>query len=669
MYNTLFSSPVRLLRPGIASGHYPERAQEASSWLPDTVHSLVGMMRGGGKKRWKFRRILAGIHKYNRIFATLDDGELRGKRRDLRRRLHRFGLTDDLVRQAFALVRETSGRTIKMYHFDCQLTGGWIMVHGGLAEMETGEGKTLTAVLAAATAALAGIPVHIITVNDYLVSRDAEQMGPVYRALGLSVGMVTEKLDTAARQAAYGCDITYCTNKQLAFDYLRDRILLGNDQGRLRLQLERLHDANARTGRLFLRGLCFAIIDEADSVLIDEARTPLIISRERNDAQEEHTYRQAMELAGTLADGADFVVDRTEHQIRLTNQGSVRLAAAVEDIGGIWKGTQRREELVCQALSACYLYQRDHQYLVRDDTVQIIDTNTGRIMADRSWERGLHQMIEIKENCPLTGRREHLARLTYQRFFRRYLHLAGMTGTAQEVRRELWSVYHLPVIKVPTNKPGRRRGLGQRIYPSRQAKWAAVLEQIRAMQLKGRPVLVGTGSVADSDLLSELLRAAELEHQVLSARQDGDEARIIEDAGEKGCITVATNMAGRGTDIPLGPGVAELGGLHVICTERNEAQRIDRQLYGRCGRQGDPGSYSSILCLDDEMLRHYLSDFFHRLLVGVTGPKGVSSPSLAACAMRLAQVARERRHLRMRCDLLQMDEQLGRILAFSGRME
>lgn len=653
----------------MVTGHYPERPQEPSNWLAETTHLLAGAIKGGGYKGSTFRRILTEIHRYSKVFANATDDELKEKRRDLQRHLHRYGFADELVYQSFALIREISGRTIQMRHFDCQLTGGWIMVKGGLAEMETGEGKTLTAVLAAATAALAGIPVHVITVNDYLVARDAEQMGPVYRKLGLSVGVVTEEQDTAARQAAYRCDITYCTNKQLAFDYLRDRILLGNDQGRMRLQLEQLHYPSARTRRLFLRGLCFAIIDEADSILIDEARTPLIISQEHSDEQEEQTYHQAMKLASMLDKGTDFLVEINEHQIHITAEGSARLASAAENLRGLWKGTRWREELVTQALSACNLYQRDRHYLVRDDTVQIIDANTGRIMADRSWERGLHQMIEIKENCPLTGRREHLARLTYQRFFRRYLHLAGMTGTAREVRHELWSVYHLSVIKVPTNKPSRRVALGQKIYRTKEEKWKRVLEQIRAMQKHERPVLVGTGSVADSELLSELLHQAGLAHQILNARQDGDEARIVADAGEKGCITVATNMAGRGTDIPLGPGVAKIGGLHVICTQKNEAKRIDRQLYGRCGRQGDPGSYETILSLNDDMIRNYFSPFFHQQLVRLTHPQGVSAPSLATYAMWLAQRATERRHRRMRSDLRQMDEQLSRILAFTGRME
>ena len=658
-----------MLRPGIARGIYPERPQTDPDWMQRTGQSLVGILKTFDLQQLRFLDTLSAVHDHGRMYENLDDAGLAEKTQHIRKQLHLQGLTDDLIVQAFALIQETAGRTINMRHFDTQLIGGWIMIHGGLAEMETGEGKTLTAILAAGCAALAGIPVHIVTVNDYLVTRDTELMGPVYKALGLSVGAVTADMEEADRRDGYACNIVYCTNKQLAFDYLRDRILLGNDHGRMRLQLEKLHDDNARTDRLFLPGLCFAIIDEADSVLIDEARTPLIISREVKSSKEEQTYLQAVALADKLQNGTDFAVDQSERRVQLSEKGSERLADAAKQIGGIFSGIRQREELICQALCARYLYLRDRHYLVHDDKVLIIDENTGRVMPDRSWERGLHQMIELKENCTVTGQKEHMARLTYQRFFRRYLRLAGMTGTASEVRRELWSNYHLPVLKVPTNKPSRRKNDGQRIYPDNTEKWAAVVDHIRKIHLQQRPVLVGTRSVAASEHLSALLDECGLPHQVLNARQDKQEAEVVARAGEKGCITVATNMAGRGTDIPLGPGVVELGGLHIIATERNEAQRIDRQLYGRCGRQGDPGSYKSILSLDDELLKNHLGEAVRRFLARLTHKNRIASQRISLCAMRLAQSARERRYLRMRRDLLQMDEQLGKLLAFSGRME
>jgi preprotein translocase subunit SecA len=556
-----------------------------------------------------------------------------------------------------------------MRHFESQLIGGWIMSEGMLAEMETGEGKTLTATLTAATAALAGIPVHIITVNDYLVVRDAENMKPLYKALGLKVGAATSSMDTAARQAAYACDITYCTNKQIAFDYLRDRIVMGSDCNRLRLQLESAHNNNCRQSRSLLRGLCFAIVDEADSVLIDEARTPLIISREQPMPEEENLYRQAMQLAGQFARDRDFNVNQAERRIYLSGAGSSKLEELAAPLGGAWNGRRRREELIRQALSAQHLFRRDKDYLVHDSKVLIVDANTGRIMPDRSWEHGLHQLIEIKENCTVTGRRVHMARLTYQRFFRRYLRLAGMTGTAREVAGELWSVYGLHVRRVPTHRPCIRKNNGEQIFPDKPIKWQAVVQTAAKMHAAGRPVLIGTTSISDSEHVSLLLTNGNIPHQVLSARQDEDEARKIACAGEQGQITVATNMAGRGTDIPLGPGVAALGGLHVIATEPNEAKRIDRQLYGRCARQGDPGSYEIVMSLEDELVTTYSEKFLRRFLYKILKNELFFSQIISVKAIYRAQQRLEQRHRNMRQDLLQHDRQLSRVLAFSGPME
>lgn len=659
-----------MLRPGIASGFYPESQENNDDWLTRSLETLQTLPhRIPNFSLAGLRRIIHAIVEQGEQLLQLDSDALNGLTADLRTRLHSQGLTRDLTIEAFALIREIAGRTINMRHFDTQLMGGWIMIQGQLAEMETGEGKTLTATLAAAAAGLAGIPVHVITVNDYLVSRDAELMGPVYAALGLSVGTVTSTMDEQERRTAYRADITYCTNKQLAFDYLRDRIILGNDQGRMRLQLERMHQANARVDRLFLRGLCFAIVDEADSVLIDEARTPLIISRERNDTAEEETYRQAMEIAGQLIEENDFHLNRHERRILLTDRGKEQLEQRTETLGGIWSGRRRREELILQALSARHLYRRDHHYLVDDDTIVIIDENTGRTMADRSWERGLHQMVEIKEHCPLSGQKEHMARMTYQRFFRRYIRLGGMTGTAREVRRELWAVYRLPVIAVPTHRPCMRRFIGQIVLNDKKSKWRRVVNRIRTIQNEGRPILVGTRSVEDSELVSSLLAEAGMVHQVLNARQDAEEAAIVARAGTGRQITVATNMAGRGTDIPLGNGIAEHGGLHIITTERNQERRIDRQLFGRCGRQGDPGQYESILSLEDELFSNHCPRLLQMILLRGHRRDRLPNQRLAFVILHFIQLGIEQQHLRMRRDLLQIDEQLGKTLAFSGRLE
>jgi preprotein translocase subunit SecA len=506
------------------------------------------------------------------------------------------------------------------------------------------------------------VPVHIITVNDYLTARDAATMGPVYQALGLTVGAIVHGKDPAARRAAYGCDVTYCTNKELTFDYLRDRIALGRDESRIQLAIERLAGGKSRAGQLNLRGLFYAIVDEADSVLIDEARTPLVISGAGDSAPEREMYETALEVARRLEAGSDFRMDPKERHLELTDRGRARLDEWGPALPALFHGERRREELVSQALVALNLFHRDTHYLVRDKKVHIIDEFTGRILADRTWEQGLHQMVEAKEELPLSNRQTSVARITYQRFFRRYLWLAGMTGTAHEVRRELWSVYRLPVVRVPTHRPVRRRSTGDRVFTTEAEKWVAIVARVKALHEIGRPVLIGTRSVSASEKLSAHLNQAGLEHQLLNARQDEQEAEIVAEAGQYGRITVATNMAGRGTDITLGPGVAELGGLHVIATELHESARIDRQLFGRGGRQGDPGTLEAMVSLEDELIRVYLAGL--RAL-----PSRLQSPRLRRLLFKLAQKRAESVNAGVRKQLLSFDDQLGDMLAFTGRRD
>ncbi|MFT5701252.1 MAG: preprotein translocase subunit SecA [Desulforhopalus sp.] len=669
MFKKPFSRKPSQLRPGLASGFYPEKKQVSEGGVERTWHKCRGFFTSKSFSRGRYNHILRSIHNHSQAIEGLDSSQFKEKCTELRISLHRRGLTEDLTAQAFALIREGAWRTLQMRHFDCQLIGGWIMVHGGVAEMETGEGKTLTATLAAGAAALAGIPVHIVTVNDYLVARDASAMAPLYKILGLSVSGVTEAMDAAARRIGYRSDIAYCTNKQIAFDYLRDRILLGGEQGRLKFKLEKLHNEHSRTDHLFLGGLCFAIIDEADSVLIDEARTPLILSREVASPEEEKTYIAALDLATLLEVDSDFDVNYKGRVVTLKKEGCRRLELLTHEMGGVWSGRRRSEELITQALSALYLYRRDHHYLVGDGRITIIDENTGRVMPDRSWERGLHQLIEMKEGCDVSGRREHLARLTYQRFFRRYLCLAGMSGTVSEVSREIWNVYGLPVKKVLTNKISKRCNEGQSFYASRDDKWKAVIACVLKKKTKGQPVLIGTRSVADSEVISELLHEKNIDHQVLNARQDSQESEIIARAGGFGIVTVATNMAGRGTDIPLERGVAEIGGLHVICTELNDAKRIDRQLSGRCGRQGDPGSYETIVSAEDQLFVHFLGVPGKAALYELLKKDSRLSRRLGLLILDLSQKSVERKNSAIRRDLLQMEEQIGKILAFTGSME
>ena len=385
-------------------------------------------------------------------------------------------------------------------------------------------------------------------------------MSPIYKSMGLTVGTITEGMDLDARRAAYACDITYCTNKQLVFDYLKDRLVLGQENRRLHLEVEGLYTEQPRTSKLLMRGLCFAIVDEADSVLIDEARTPLIISNKGDTAQEEVTYREAVNMAQRLQTPRDFTIRARDKHIELTDLGKAEITRKARMLGSVWAGKKRREELVRQALSALHLYEADKHYLLKDGKVQIIDEYTGRVMEDRSWERGLHQMIETKEGCQISGRQETLARISYQKYFRRYLRLSGMTGTAREVAGELWAVYRLNVVTIPTNRPLKRTNEGVKICLTAEQKWKIILQRIKELHKQGRPILIGTRSVSASEHLDMLLTASQLPHSVLNARQDQEEAQIVAQAGQKGRITVATNMAGRGTDIKLAPGVQELGG-------------------------------------------------------------------------------------------------------------
>ncbi len=618
----------------------------------------------------RFNWIVDLVSDCGRSVKKLSDREVLDVSQKLRQQLRREGLKGELVAQAFALAREAAVRTLGMGHFDIQLIGGLVLLKGMVAEMETGEGKTLTATLPACTAALAGIPVHIITVNDYLAERDGEWMGPIYQALGLSVGTIKHGVDPESRRRAYRCDVTYCTNKEVAFDYLRDRIVLWDRPSEVRLQLERLYGERSRVNRLTMRGLPYAIVDEADSVLIDEARTPLIISAEGDGVDEQLLYKQALEIAESLTSGEDFSISPSERSLELTEQGKLHIEDIARWNGSMGMNRQQREELVRQALVAQHLFYRDKHYLIKDGKVQIVDEYTGRLMPDRSWERGLHQLIEIKENCEMTRRKETQARISYQRFFRRYLHLAGMTGTAREVAGELWSIYRLRVVTIPTNRPLNRSYLPDRVYRKSDQRWEAVIHRISEMHKGTRPVLIGTRSVAASEHLSQLLTEAGLPHKVLNARQDREEAEIIAGAGEPARITVATNMAGRGTDIRLAPGVAEKGGLHVIATERHEAGRIDRQLFGRCGRQGDPGTSEAIASLEDELVTVYirkLSQWVARAVL--KRPGTLIARWTGKILFHRAQRKAERLHARMRHDLLKMDEQLGDALAFSGRPE
>lgn len=660
-----------VFRLPIPRGVYPEREDPRLSWLDEQGDRLGGLVRTRlQRRRARAEQVADRTMALAGEIEALSDVEILDAANSLRSKLRGDGLLDAHVARGFALAREVAVRHIDQRPYRVQVIGAYYLLHGIVAEMETGEGKTLTATLPASVMALAGVPVHVVTVNDYLVGRDAENMRPVYEALGLGIGMIQHGMDLPFRRAAYASDITYVSNKELTFDYLKDRLVLGRRSGRGHLMVEQLRDGKSRRDRVLMRGLCYAIVDECDSVLIDEARTPLIISGQGEQHGLEHdVYETAISLARKLKLGRDFYIDRRERYVRFTRRGEVELRRLTRNLGGIWSGHHRAEEFVNQALSALFLFEKDEHYLVEDGKVQIIDEYTGRVMEDRSWERGLHQLIEVKEGVDATRQVEPLARISYQRFFRRYLRLTGMTGTAREVRRELWSVYRLPVIRVQTNRPLKRVDMGERVFDAEGEKWDAVVSRIREMREKGRPVLVGTRSVAASEVLSRRLDVAGLTHRVLNARQDSEEADVVASAGQGHRVTVATNMAGRGTDIMLSQDAREAGGLHVIVTERHEARRIDRQLIGRCGRQGDPGSYEVVTSLEDELISAHASRLLKSGAIRSAIDRSGVDSRLRWLLMWQAQSRAERVHSRTRRQLVKTDQRVATMLAFSGRGE
>jgi preprotein translocase subunit SecA len=659
-----------IYHPPATRSDRPEKKERRPHAVEKAVLSVTGRLARYARTHMiRPGRITPLVKACEPAIVALDDRGLKDEGRQLGLKIRQQGFREDLVARSFALIREVSWRTLGYRHFDAQMMGGWVLLQGMIAEMQTGEGKTLTATLAAGTAALAGIPVHVICVNDYLTARDAEGMGPVYRALGLKVGCITHEVPHESRQAVYQCDVVYCNNKEIAFDYLRDKLVLGERTHPLRLHAEHLYSNGIREQRLLLRGLHFAIADEADSLLIDESRTPLIISGAAGGSGEEAFMREAWSVAGDLSEGEDYLVNCSEGKVDLTDRGVTRIRELTASRGPLWRGTIRRNDMVRNALSARHLFHRDIHYLVCEGKVQIVDEYTGRLMPDRSWEKGIHQLIEIKEGCEATRHKVSLARMTYQRFFRRYRHLCGMTGTAWEVGGELGKVYGLTVARIPTNRPLIRVHHPDRIMPTLEAKYRAVRERVQELHQSGRPVLVGTRSVSVSEEISRLFDADGLGHRVLNAKNDHDEAGIIARAGEYGNITIATNMAGRGTDIKLGPDVAERGGLHVILTERHDSGRIDRQLIGRCARQGDPGSHEAFLSLEDPILEGKPSKVLTWIIRKTLSPGSYLWKLAVKTAILLAQKRMERLHARMRYELLKMDEKVGTTLSFSGTRE
>jgi preprotein translocase subunit SecA len=575
----------------------------------------------------------------------------------------REGFTAEAIAPVFALLRVVASRQLGMTPYDVQLMAAYAMLKGRMAELATGEGKTLSAALAAATAALAGRMVHVVTVNDYLAARDQEQLAPFYRALGLTSGLVVNGLSPAERRAAYACDIVYTSNKELVFDYLRDQMQRRVTASALHTRVARLDGRGGHEDGLVMRGLDFVIVDEADSVLIDEARTPLIISETAPGRMDHDPCHEALRLIAGLVEGEDFTVDRSARRIDITRAGQRRVEDLSASFGGAWDSTLSRSELVMQALTARLLFHRDEHYLVRDGKVTIIDEYTGRVMPDRFWNDGLHQMIEAKEGCAPSNMRASVARITYQRFFTRYLHLCGMSGTLNEVTRELQTVYGVGVARIPTNYPCQRRAEPTIVVRTAEAKWRAIVDRATALAADGRAVLIGTRSVAASEQASALLGTLGVPHSLLNAAQDAEEAAVVARAGMAGCVTIATNMAGRGTDIRLAPGVSERGGLAVILSDRHDAARIDRQLAGRGARQGDAGSFLQVLSLEDALMDPLRFNRVGRLVLAAVG----ANRHVARAMFALMQHRAEHRHRMVRRELMRYETRLQASMAFAGR--
>ena len=555
------------------------------------IKFLIGKIFGTRNERY-LRSLRPKLKKCNALepqMKALSDEEIPAKLAEYRDQVQNGGRSlDDVLPEVFALVREASSRVMGMRHYDVQLVGGMVLHAGKIAEMKTGEGKTLVATLPVVLNALSGKGVHVVTVNDYLARRDAEWMGRLYNFLGLSVGVIVQGLTDEERKAAYACDITYGTNNEFGFDYLRDNMKFYAEQ-------------------LVQRGHNFAIVDEVDSILIDEARTPLIISGASDESTE--LYQAMDAVVRQLKAEEDYTIDEKSKTAMLTDAG----VAKCEKILGIENlfdpASIAYQHHILQSLKAHHCFKRDVDYIVSDEgKVVIVDEFTGRLMPGRRFSDGLHQALEAKEGVKVEAENQTLASITFQNYFRMYDKLAGMTGTAQTEAVEFDQIYHLETITIPTNKPMIRKDLPDLIFRTQREKYHAIIESIKELYKTGQPVLVGTISIETSELLSSMLKKEGVPHSVLNAKHHAEEAAIVAQAGQKGHVTIATNMAGRGTDIVLGEGVKELGGLHILGTERHESRRIDNQLRGRAGRQGDPGSSRFYLSLEDNLMRIFGSE-------------------------------------------------------------
>ncbi|UCF97242.1 MAG: hypothetical protein JSV89_19025 [Spirochaetaceae bacterium] len=637
--------------------------------LDAMVHSFVGSYKFNPGMIGEFLARAQEVDKLAPEWKDLSDHVLRRKLLEFkdafRRRKKDY---ESLLPSALAAIRETASRRVGLRPFTVQLAGALALYRAYAVEMATGEGKTLTAALTCVLNGWSGLPCHVITVNDYLAGRDARWMEPIYEFCGVTVGCVTGDMEAAARREGYNHAVTYTTNKEIVADFLRDRLWLGNFQQAERRQIAHLLGRSTNIERgLVMRGIHTAIVDEADSILIDEAVTPLIISRAFPNEVFTDACMVSNEIAANLQPHVDYRIDERYKEIEINPRLKAELADRIKSSQAQFRGVGGHMELIQQALTAREFFHKDNQYVIQDGKVVIVDEFTGRQMPQRTWRAGLHQFIEAKEGLPMTTPTETLARLSFQRFYRLFHKLSGMTGTASEAIQELWDIYQLPVVSVPENRPCQRKILPTRAFPDQASKWQAVVEEIESLNKLGRPVLVGTRSVEASEHLARLMEKTTVWYKVLNAVRHKEEAGIVSLAGERGAVTIATNMAGRGTDISLGKGVAALGGLHVIASECHEAQRIDRQLFGRCARQGDPGSARLFISMEDEIVRRFVPKVVRSTIQAQLQTRFFGARLAAAGAARLAQSAAQRLSYRRRRGVLRMDTWLEDSLSFARR--
>lgn len=631
---------------------FMETAEKISSNILGGVSGVLLSVFGSRNERVLKRiyPIVDAINELEKTMKAMSDEQLKRQTEIFRHRFREGESLDQLLPEAFATVREASVRTLGMRHFDVQLIGGIVLHQGKIAEMKTGEGKTLAATLPVYLNAITGKGVHVVTVNDYLAARDAEWMGTIYKFLGMSVGVIVHGLDDVQRKAAYDADITYGTNNEFGFDYLRDNMKFYSDT-------------------LVQRELHYAIVDEVDSILIDEARTPLIISGPAEKST--NLYYQADAIIPALKEEEDYTIDEKARSVTLTDQGVAKAekALGVENL----YAPENADILhhVNQALRAHKLFKRDVDYIVTEKKeVVIVDEFTGRLMPGRRFSDGLHQALEAKEKVKIENENQTLATVTFQNYFRMYEKLAGMTGTADTEAEEFNKIYDLDVVVIPTNKPMIRKDYPDVIYKTKKEKYEAVLNEIEELHAKGQPVLVGTVSIDVSEFLSKRLKKRGIPHAVLNAKRHRQEAEIVAKAGQKGAVTISTNMAGRGTDIVLGEGVCELGGLHILGTERHESRRIDNQLRGRSGRQGDPGSSRFYLSLEDDLLRIFGGERMRKIMetLGMKDGDPIEH-SMISRAIENAQKKVEAHNFEIRKQLLEYDDVMNeqRMVIYSQR--